>query len=274
MVNTTAQTFHSAVSRIPVLREFDIVDPSQISWSLPPAGFTLGLDQIHVWAAPLDLSPDDLDELASMLSAAERERAMRFRFDLHRNRFIAGRGLLRAALGQYLNTQPGRVEFVYGPNGKPSLSQTAAGTGIRFNLAHSEDLAVLAVMRDRDVGIDVERVRPIPEVEQLVARFFSVRENAAFQALPEEQRAVAFFNLWTRKEAWLKATGEGIARSLRRVEVSFLPGEPARLIHIEGSEEEAARWRLFAFKPAEDFVAALACQSCETEVNCWRWPGA
>jgi 4'-phosphopantetheinyl transferase len=198
---------------------------------------------------------------------------MRFRFDVDRNRFIAGRGLLRSILSQYLNTKPGGLEFVYGANGKPSLSDKTADPGIRFNLAHSENLALMAVVRGRDLGVDVERIRPIPDVEQLVARFFSPGENAAFRALPEDQRLVAFFNLWTRKEAWLKATGEGISQSLRLVEVSFLPGEPARLINIEGIQDEAARWHLLDLKPAVDFAAALACRSGETEVNCWRWPG-
>ena len=249
------------------------MNPRQILWPLPPADLTLLNHQIHVWAARLDLLPVDLDELNSSLAPSECERAARFRFDLHRNRFIAGRGLLRAVLGRYLKTNPARLEFDYSATGKPALSGGAAGVRIGFNLAHSEDLAVLAVMLGQDVGIDVEWVRPIPDAEQLVARFFSSRENAAFQALPEAQREVAFFNLWTRKEAWLKATGEGIAGSLKRVEVSFLAGEPARLIKIEDSQEEAARWRLIELNPALGFAAALACPAGEIEVNCWRWPG-
>src|SRR5260221_13661722 len=171
MVNSTAQPLHSAVSRLPVLQESDLVQPSQISWPLPPAGFALRPDQIHLWAAPLDLLPSELDELASSLAPLERERAMRFRFDVHRNRFIAGRGLLRAVLGQYLEIRPAQVEFSYGANGKPSLSKNAGRNGIRFNLAHSEDLVVLAVMRDRDIGVDVERIRLTSDVNQLVARF-------------------------------------------------------------------------------------------------------
>ena len=274
MVNTSTQVLQSAaVSPLSFLPECDLVDPRQILWPLPPADFTLLNHQIHVWAARLDLLPVDLDELNSSLAPSERERAVRFRFDLHRNRFIAGRGLLRAVLGRYLKTNPARLEFDYSATGKPALSGAAAGTRIGFNLAHSENLAVLAVMLDQDVGIDVERVRPIPDAEQLVARFFSSRENAAFQALPEEQREAAFFNLWTRKEAWLKATGEGIAHSLKRVEVSFLTGEPARLIKIEDSQEEAARWRLIELNPALGFAAALACPAGEIEVNSWRGPG-
>src|SRR6266700_139048 len=147
MVNTTAQRFQSAVSPMPILQNFDFVNPSQIPWPLPPAAFTLGTGQIHIWAVPLDLLPAKLVDLASTLAPLERERGERFRFDVHRKRFIAGRGLLRAVLSQYLETEPSRLEFVYGTRGKPSLLD---GAGIRFNLAHSEDLALVAVTRGGD----------------------------------------------------------------------------------------------------------------------------
>jgi 4'-phosphopantetheinyl transferase len=150
------------------------------------------------------------------------------------------------------------LEFCYGPQGKPALAGVWSASGWHFNLAHSLDLALLAVTRSGPVGVDVERIRPLRDVDQLVSRFFSPRESAAFQALPAEQKPDAFFRLWTRKEAWLKATGEGIAESLGRVEVSFLPGEPARLLSLPGGPAALSGWRLHDLDPGPGFIAALA----------------
>jgi 4'-phosphopantetheinyl transferase len=151
------------------------------------------------------------------------------------------------------------------------LAGTGQKQGIGFNLAHTDNLALLAVRAGGEIGVDVEQVRPIPDMEELVARFFSANENALFKTLPVKLRGAAFFNLWTRKEAWLKATGEGIASSLRSVEVSFLPGEPACLVRIEGKPEEPGRWRLEDLKPAPGFAAAVAIPGEATEVSCRRW---
>ena len=192
------------------------------------------------------------------LAPAERERAARFHFPRDRNRFIAGRGALRQILGRYLQTDPIKLQFTYGPHGKPALAQGAEESGLQFNLAHSGGLALLAVTRSGKIGVDLERVRALKDAEGLVTRFFCPREIAAFQGLPEDQKPAAFFNLWTRKEAWLKAIGEGIGHSLNRVEVSFLPGEPARLLTLPEGPHAAARWNLRDLAPAPGFAAALA----------------
>src|SRR5581483_5548860 len=154
--------------------------------------------------------------------------------------------------------------------GKPSFTPEFSGHGLHFNLAHSSDLAVIAIARRGPLGVDVERIRTVREVEDLVARFFCARENEQFQKLPEAERPGAFFNLWTRKEALLKATGEGIGHRLNQVEVSFLRGEPARLISISGDARTAAEWFLSAFAPADRFVGAVAIQSPELRIRCWR----
>ena len=138
-------------------------------------------------------------------------------------------------------------------------------------MTRPEALALLAVTRTGPVGIDLERIRTIKDADDLVGRFFSPRENDAFQKLPPEQKPTAFFNLWTRKEAWLKATGEGIAHSLARLEVSFLPGEPAQLFSIQGSAEKAAAWSLHHLVPAKGFAGALAIKAQKAPLNCWHW---
>ncbi len=237
--------------------------PAQ-SPSPPPA------DEVHVWAAWLAPPPAALAEFGASLSSAEAERAARFRFERDRDRFVAGRGLLRRLLGRYLQTDPQAVEFTYSAEGKPALAGAFAASGLHFNLAHSEGLALLAVTRAGPVGIDVERIRALSDAAELVSRFFSARESAAFRLLPEDQKPAAFFSLWTRKEAWLKATGEGLAHLLARVEVSFLPGESARWLSLPERQAHDADWMLHELEPAPNFTGALAVAAPRPRLRCWR----
>jgi 4'-phosphopantetheinyl transferase len=239
-----------------------------IDWPEPPVALELGRADVHVWAASLAA---DATHWRECLSQAELDRAAAFHFELHRRRFIVGRGLLRLILSRYLAAKPQELEFAYGPQGKPELAGSLAANGLRFNLAHSEDLAIVAVTRLGAIGVDLERIAPLEEVDELVARFFSIRENTRFQQLAAEQKAPAFFNLWTRKEAWLKATGEGIAHSLNLVEVSFLPGEPAQLLNIPEPLRQGLRWSLHDLAPASQFAAALAVAGEGVNLRCWRW---
>jgi 4'-phosphopantetheinyl transferase len=250
------------------------------NWPVPDAFPQLAGGDIHVWSLPLALPSEAITAASANLSTAEFERAARFHFELHRNRFIAGRGQLRAVLGSYLEQAPAKLQFDYGPQGKPVLANGLAQAGLHFNLAHSGDLALLAVTRHGPVGIDLEQIRPLPDAGELVARFFSARENAMFSSLPAAQQPAAFFNLWTRKEAWLKATGEGIGHLLSQVEVSFLPAQPVQLLRLPASfappnsstEQVADNWSLHDLRPAAGFVAALAIQTEQLRLHCWHWP--
>jgi 4'-phosphopantetheinyl transferase len=242
---------------------------ADFAWPLAPAAFSLGVEEVHLWATNLDLPASTLQKFASILSPPESERAARFRFECHRSRYVAGRGWLRTVLSRYLATNPAQITFTYGPHGKPALC--GSFTPLQFNLAHSENLALLAVNLHHPIGVDVELIKPLADAEQLVARFFSPRENAAFQQLPPEQKPNAFFNLWTRKEAWLKATGEGIAHSLKLVEVSFLPGEPARLLSLPSRGIPNERWTLHSLNPARGFAAALAFPAASKHLSTWHW---
>ncbi|HXT39247.1 MAG TPA: 4'-phosphopantetheinyl transferase superfamily protein, partial [Candidatus Angelobacter sp.] len=147
-----------------------------------------------------------------------------------------------------------------------------AGEVIHFNLSHSDGLALFAFARSHALGVDVERVRPIPEMDQVTARFFSARENAMLNALPAEQRIEAFFNCWTRKEAYLKATGEGIADALPRIEVTLAPGEPVQLLNVGGDLQAASHWSLRPLLPATGFVGAVAARARGLKPVCWRLP--
>ncbi len=258
--------------------ELSILAPPSLSWSSSSCFPALGETDVHVWAVPLDVATATLSTLAAWLSPAELKQAARFHFEQHRNRFIAARGHLRIALGAYLEANPAAIAFDFGPQGKPALGGSFAHAGLHFNLSHSGDLALLAVTRLAPVGIDLEQVRALPDAQQLVARFFSARENHDFCSLPVEQQPAAFFNLWTRKEAWLKATGEGIGHLLSKVEVSFLPGQPARLLSLpEGAaadELTAGGWHLQDLAPAPGFAAALAIQAERAQIHNWRFPAA
>jgi 4'-phosphopantetheinyl transferase len=242
-----------------------------IRWPVGSKPASLGPANVHVLTAPLDLAGGRLDEFAGTLSADELERAHRFRFARHRNRFIAGRGLLRAVLAEYLGCAPEGLRFSYSPFGKPCLSGPFASSGLEFNLAHSQDLALLAVTRAGAIGVDLERVRVLEDAAELVNRFFSPNESALFRRLPDDQKPAAFFNLWTRKEAWLKATGEGIGQYLNGVEVSFLPEEPARLLKIPAHLDHGISWRLHTLTPADGFAAALAIAAETFTVGQWAW---
>lgn len=229
---------------------------------LPRAG---GL--VWLWVLSLDIPPDCLEQLGLTLSEQERQRALRFRFDTHRKRFVAGRGLMRTILGGCLGADPRLLEFVVGPFGKPGLGESFAAAEVQFNLAHCEDLAVLGVTRGARLGVDVERVRRLQDADELVARFFSQREAKAFTELEEASKPAAFFNLWTRKEAWLKATGEGIGRHLSRVEVSFVPGEVPRLKQLPAELGDAGQWTLHSLEPAGGFVAAVAVETTSSTLH-------
>jgi 4'-phosphopantetheinyl transferase len=216
----------------------------------------LAAGEVHVWRLSLDIGEIPLPKIGEWLSAEERQRADRFLREVHRSRFIVGRGMMRAVLGRYCDLPPERLQLQYGANGKPELAPIhgarRGGGALHFNLAHSGEVGMLAVTRCGPVGVDIEQVRNDLQFQQLVARFFSEREAAEFSKLSPEQQPAAFFNLWTRKEALLKAMGEGIGHSLNLVEVSFLPGEPARVRSLPAGLWASCEWSLrdLAISPA------------------------
>ncbi len=156
--------------------------------------------------------------------------------------------------------RPEAVELAYGTNGKPVLAPRLAHTGWRFNLSHCGGLAVYALARGHEVGVDVEAVRPLDGGDDLAARYFSRREIQAYRALAARDRPLGFFNCWTRKEAFVKALGVGLSLHLERFDVSLAPGVPARLLRVEPGLADRSAWRLVAFAPLPGFVGALACQ--------------
>ncbi|MEO6809945.1 MAG: 4'-phosphopantetheinyl transferase superfamily protein [Isosphaeraceae bacterium] len=237
-------------------------------WAPAPDGPRVGDEDVHVWRIPLDQPKGVVGRLRRVLSEDERERADRFRMELHRDHFTAGRGVLRQILGGYLGVGADALVFRKGTFGKPGLAGAEGESSIRFNLTHSGGLALLAVTSRREVGVDIEQVRPMDDAEQIITRFFSRKEQADFLSLPRGQRTAAFFRGWTRKEAYMKATGEGFALALDRFDVSISPDEPARLLHVEGRPGEPERWSLADLAPGPGFQGALV-----VEASGWRLTG-
>jgi 4'-phosphopantetheinyl transferase len=225
-------------------------------------------DEIHVWCASLDRPVSGFQRL---LSEDERTRAERYHFEEDRRRFIVRRGILRTLLSGYLGIEPYQVKFCYGKNGKPGVPDIFGKTKVQFNLSRSEGLVLYAFTRNHEIGVDIEYVREIPGIGRIAKRFFSARENSIFQSLPESQKKEAFFNCWTRKEAFIKAIGDGLLHPLDSFDVSLVPGEPARLIGIKGDFREASRWSLRDLQPAVGFSAALAVKGPIEQVYYQQW---
>ena len=241
-------------------------------WSDPPYSLSLSGEEVHVWRASLNLPGPCIQRMLQTLAPEERERADRFRFAEHRERYIAGRGLLRNILSRYLNEEPDDIEFCYNRQGKPALKALHGAPDFRFNLSHSSTLALYAVARNREVGVDVESVRSDLPHEEIAEHFFSAREIAALRNLPVHLRDEGFFNCWTRKEAYLKARGDGLALSLERFTVSLAPGEPAALLDNLDDPEELSRWSLQKLTSLSGYIAALAVEGNGWRLQCWQWP--
>lgn len=213
-----------------------------------------------MWRAFLDLPCEKIQALGGILSQEESARAARFHFDKHRKRYIVSHGYLRRILSFYTGRGEKELRFSRGPYGKPSLAPEPGNESIRFNFGSSYDLALYAVALDREVGVDVERLDRALAYESISKHFFSTEENAAITGLPEDIRRRAFFNCWTRKEAFLKATGQGLSFPLNRFVVSVTPGRPAVIQAVSGDPQAASRWTLHEISPAEGYVGSLAVE--------------
>jgi 4'-phosphopantetheinyl transferase len=202
----------------------------------------LGRDEVHVRIASLDHRQSEFRFFESILAKDEMDRANRFHFQKDRERFVAGRGLLRMILSPYVGLPPGEIIFTYGRRGKPAVVGQEGRPSIEFNLAHSGGTAIYAITRDRAVGVDIEAFQLDFPKEDVARNFFSWAELAALRSLPIDMQSVAFFKCWTRKEAFIKALGDGLSCPLSDFDVSLNPGEPARLLHVKWASEEASRW--------------------------------
>ena len=222
----------------------------------------LGIDTAHLWSLQLTAPREVLDVYASLLSPDESERRLRLLEGPIRDRFTLARGGLRILLGRYLGRDPAAIQFEYGKRGKPCL----AGAEMHFNLAHSDDLAVYAFAADREMGIDVEALRRIPDIMQIGRRFFAPAEFEVLQSMPSTERVRSFYRAWTRKEAYVKASGDGLHTPLDSFCVTLDSDEAARLVTLNGSAPAASAWQLHHLDPAPGYLGALAYPGARKEL--------
>lgn len=244
---------------------------TQPLWCLPPENLALAGEEIHIWRASLGLRYTTREALFLTLNPDEQGRAERYCFQKDREHFIAARGVLREILGGYLKLEPEQLRFSYNAYGKPALVGEDGGCGLRFNLSHSHGLALFAIARGREIGVDVEFIRSRLTDEQIGERFFSPREVAGLRALPAEMQREAFFACWTRKEAFIKAKGKGLSLPLDQFDVSLTPGEPASLMNTQEDPHEVFRWSLRELFPGRGYAAALAVEGKAGQIKYWQW---
>jgi 4'-phosphopantetheinyl transferase len=225
-----------------------------------PVRLLTSIDEVHVWSASRRMPREHLIRLAGTLSEDEHDRAERYVSKSVRDRFIAGRGALRTLLGRYLGCDPRSVHFRFGGEGRPELAFFQNDAGLDFNVSHSHDLTLIAIARGRRIGIDLERIRPIPEVEAIVRDFFTATERADWASLPEDERLGAFFDGWTRKEAVLKAIGVGLSVSPGGVEVSLTETDQICLRYIESGDKRSHQLSFVPLPNIAGYVSALAVE--------------
>ncbi len=228
-------------------------------------GLELASNEVHIWAARLDKPTIGLVKLRATLSADERARAARFQFRKDADAYVIGRGILRDILGAYLRLKPEEVAFDYNQHGKPAL---VCGK-LNFNLSHSGQLALYAISAERNVGVDVEMIRPLDDLDGVSTGNFSILENRVLQSVPKIERLQAFFNCWTRKEAFIKAIGDGLAYPLDQFDVTLRPDEKAELLRI--GNDNQPDWSIYDVTPMKGYVGSVAAPGKGWQSVCGWW---
>jgi 4'-phosphopantetheinyl transferase len=245
-------------------------------WNKPPDTLPWPHDEVHVWRTTVAWSLAELAGLKQVLSPDESARVERFFFEKDQRSHLVSRGWLRVLLGRYLDMLPNRLGFDYGAHGKPRLAshtiRSRHQASLQFNVSHSGELVLIAVTAGRALGVDVERVRPDTKAVELAERYFSTQERAALAGLAPGLQHDAFFNGWSRKEAYIKAQGTGLSLPLDSFDVSLAPAEPARLVATRPDPAEARRWSMRAFDVANGYKAAIVVEGSGWTLKFWDWP--
>jgi len=228
-------------------------------WPPAPNELSLAENSVHVWRAALT------DASSEVLSADELDKAAQFHFEKDRNQYIAARAILRHIIGQYERIPADKVAFSYNTFGKPILEHSS----LRFNVSHSGGLALLAFARNKNVGVDIERIRRDFASRELAGQFFSQEEIGALRSLPVQSQTAAFFACWTRKEAFIKGHGSGLSLPLHKFVVSL--DAPARLLRTDFDPAAIDQWTLHDLAVGDKFVAALAVEGKPERIEYWRW---
>ncbi len=244
---------------------------TQSSWRTPPESVILHNGEVHVWRSSLEMMPSHVKTLKRILSADELNRADRFHFQKDSDHFVAARGVLRLILSKYLRIEPSEILFCYGPHGKPELAEGINENFVRFNVAHSHGLAIYAVARGHNIGVDLEYLSPDLVAEDIMEQCLTPREIVLLKAHPHHIRQRVFFTYWTRKEACLKALGMGLALDLNRVEFSAAIVEPPNIYNIDEKYRNASLWTLKDLDAGSGYAAALAIEGHGLQLRYWQW---
>jgi 4'-phosphopantetheinyl transferase len=238
------------------------------TWSAPPESLSLQPSDVHVWRVDLRQSENLIEEFRRTLHEDEIQRANRFHFEKHRKDYVVGRGFLRYVLGRYLDAEAKALQFSYGAYGKPALHGAHKDSRLCFNMSHSHGVALFAITQDHRLGVDVEQIRADFASEEIARRFFSPLEVDVFNALQPKERVAAFFRCWTRKEAYIKATGKGLSQSLDEFDVTLAPGVAAAL--LRACDDEVSGWFMSDVEVGSGFAAALAVEGVVSNIRYWQ----
>jgi 4'-phosphopantetheinyl transferase len=241
-----------------------------IVWARPCGVYTLPQHEVHVWKAALDQPQGCYAALRSTLSPDERAKTDRFHFEADRKRHVLGRGITRNLIGRILDRPAESLQFEYSASGKPALARLHE-SNLEFNVSHSGDLVLVALSHGRILGVDVERINPRMSTAEIASRFFSPGECRALAELPADLQCPAFFCCWTRKEAYLKARGDGLALPLDQFDVAFVPGAEPRLLETRHDPAEASRWALRALDVGPEHKAAIVVEGSNWTLRCLDW---
>lgn len=237
-------------------------------WLSLPDNLTLSDEEAHIWRADLEHDVCFQSSYLKILSPDEKNRAQKFRFTRDSRNFIIARGILRSLIGKYLEINPAEISFQYSEFGKPGIADNHS---LQFNISHSQNIALFAFIKKHHVGVDVEFVNPAIDVKDIAEKFFSTNEIMKLLALPEKQQTLGFFNCWTRKEAFIKAVGEGLSFPLNKFEVSLEPDKPAKLLAAEWEPKDVSKWSIYSISPGLNFVGSLAIEGLVEKVKFWNW---
>lgn len=246
---------------------------SWMSWKLGGPSGQIGEAETHVWRIKLDLVSVDPLDLQRVLALEEQSRADKFYREMDRRRYQVTRFALRDILSKYSLCEAEKIEFDYNQFGKPLVQ---GKENLRFNVSHAGEVSLIAVAQGREVGVDVEQVQEVSSDDpaslyRIAQRFFAPNEVRQLRQLPEAALVQAFFTCWTRKEAFIKAKGLGLAIPLDSFEVSFLPSARPELISFEADLVEKERWSFYALEPLPGYVGALVVEGKHLDLSCWDW---
>lgn len=236
------------------------VIPSFEDRSAPIEILKIGDGEVHVWCGSYDDMQPYFSMLRDTLSQKERMRGEKYHFPIDRHNYHARHGMLRVLIGRYLSINPKEIRFDTNPFGKPVIQNICREDPIRFNISSSNKMALYAFARGRRVGVDIEFMRPMTDMGVIADSCFSSNENAEFNTVPVKKRQEAFYRCWTQKEAFVKALGDGLFRSLDQFDVSLMPGTSAELRRTAWDPDEAARWSLRMITPVPGYIASLAVE--------------